>query len=294
MPTAAPGTNTEDALRPPGARFLEAIEAQAQLPAHVQPVEAAVACMAALLERLTPGQAHRLVASLPDGVRTYFEQAERHRDGRPVVKVGRAELLASLSEQLGVTPASAESILVAVFDVVRGLVAADVSSNVATQLPADLQQVWIGASLAAQAESTHAAESAETDLGVRRHVLRRIGEALDPAWGITPAEAFSAVMCPFARRLSGGEAEDLLLVLPRALQPLVARCFRHRETEVAKFDLDDLVGGVAEHLDAPPEAARRLVLTIFDAVREVVPADEIENAASQLPSDLRAVWTGSL
>ncbi len=266
--------------------FLDDVTAHAPLPAHVPTVEAAVAVVSALLHRLTPGQAHRLVMALPEALRPTFDAALRAREReRTIATFGRAELLADLGLRLSVTPATAEAIAAAVFEGVRASIAPDVAANVAAQLPHDLRDLWLGAHGLAELER------GETDLEARDRfleVLRSRGALPD---GVPPDEAVAAVMCTFAQRLSGGEAGDLLLALPRTIRPLVMRCFRHPEN-AATFDAEQLVARVAEHLGTDAARARSIVGAVFDAVRSVIPADQIEDAASQLPADLRDLWVG--
>lgn len=279
-------TSGADEVASTPARFLDDVAAHAPLPSHVPAVEAAVAVLSALLRRLTPGQAHRLVDSMPEALGPYFENVLQERDGKPVARLGRAELVAELGVRLSVTPATAESVASAVFAALRALVPQDVQANVAAQLPHDLQGLWLRGGPAVSLEA------GETDHEARHRFLETLGSLTTLPDGVTADDVFSAVMCAFAQRLSGGEAEDLLLGLPRTLRPLVTRCFRHPERQVETFGVDTLVARVAEHLQTSPQRARELVTAVFGAVRAVLPADQVQDAASQLPPDLRDLWSG--
>ncbi len=280
-----PTSGADEAASAP-ARFLDDVAAHAPLPSHVPAVEAAVAVMSALLHRLTPGQAHRLVDAMPEALGPYFENVLRERDGKPVAKLGRAAMIADLGVTLSVTPATAESVASAVFAALRALVPEDVQTNVAAQLPHDMQDLWLHGGPALSFEV------GETDHEARHRFLDTLEGLTKIPDGVTADDVFSAVMCTFAQRLSGGEAEDVLLGLPRTLRPLVTRCFRHPERAVETFGVDTLVARVADHLQTSPERARELVTAVFAAVRAVLPADQVQDAASQLPPDLRDLWCG--
>ncbi len=99
-----------------------------------------------------------------------------------------------------------------------------------------------------------------------------------------------AVMCTFSRRLSGGEARNLLLALPNTLRPLVGACMLHRTETAARFDEREFVGELAEHPQTTPELATRLAPAVFAAVKRWLPEKDVEDAAGQLPTDLRSLW----
>ncbi len=264
-------------------RFLAAIEDDAVLPAFVHANDAAVATTRALLDRLTPGQAHILVTSLPVDVRQLLEEAIIGREGRPTLSGGRAELFDRVGGDLGVAPASAELIVSAVFRALQQLVPADVIAHTAQQLPHDLRHLWLS-------PMPMATEDIAGDLDLLRQVLDGIERSGAMLEHVSPRDAFSSVMCLFEQRLSGGEARDLLLGLPRTLRPFVERCILERREEPTTFGLDELSANVAQDLGVELNEADAIVVAVIAAVTRVLPEEELARVASQLPDDIRDVW----
>jgi uncharacterized protein (DUF2267 family) len=266
------------------ARFLAAIEEEAALPSYVKPDDAAIATMRAVLDRLTPGQAHALVVSLPSDVRAIFDRVCREREGRRTSQGGLVELVDRIGEDLGLAPASAELIACAVFRALRELLPFEVSAHVAQQLPTDLRAAWLS--------SVPGPTTVEVagDLDLMRQILADIEKTGTLSLRMTAREAFSSVMCIFAQRLSGGETKDLLLGLPRTIRPLVDRCMLERRERPLSFGVDELVANVALDLDTELEDAEAIVAAVFAAVTRILPREELDHVASQLPEDLRTLW----
>jgi uncharacterized protein (DUF2267 family) len=263
----------------------EYVETHAELPPHVSPLGAAVAVMSSLLERLTRGQAHELVAALPDTVQPLFAHCLEVREGEAGPQhIHAPELLDRVGEQLAIAPAAAELVTITVFRALQRVLPRDVVANVTHQLPGDLQELW----RAPQPPS----EPITTDVELRKEVLEHIERSGALPAHVPATAAFSAVMCLLGQRISGGEAHNLLLGLPKPLRPIVERCILHKESTILTFGADELEAGVADHLHTTLDDAARIVPAVFEAVRSVLPREEVEHVASQLPADLREVWTG--
>ena len=202
-------------------RFLAAIADDAVLPPYVKPANAAIVVVHALLERLTAGQAHALVASLPSDVRELLEPASLEREGRPSWHGGRPELLDRVGKELGVAPASAELVASAVFRAVQQLLEPEMITHAARQLPHDLRELWLS-------PVAGATEDVTGDLDLLRQILDDIERSGVLSVRLTAREAFSSVMCIFAQRLSGGDARDRI----RLAAPVDPADLEHRvETE---------------------------------------------------------------
>lgn len=265
------------------ARFLAAIEDDAVLPSFVHANDAAVATTRALLDRLTPGQAHIFVTSLPLEVRRLLEGAMPGREDRLTVTGGRAELFDRVGNELGVAPASAELIVSAVFRALQQLLPEEVIAHTAQQLPHDLRHVWLS-------PVPIATEDIAGDLDLLKQVLDDIERSGALPARVGAREAFSSVMCLFEQRLSGGEARDLLLGLPRTLRPFVERCMLERREEPTTFGLDELSANVAADLGVELTDAEAIVAAVIAAVTRALPEEELARVASQLPDDLRVLW----
>lgn len=279
----------EAAFEPAQARtaeqFLGTIEAEAALPPHTTPVEAAVVTTGALLERLTAGQAHDLVSALPEDVRPFFERCYADREGRPIARFGRAELVDRVAGELAVAPAAAERITAVVFHALTSVLPRAQVNHVAQQLPRDLQHLWLSPALPPT-------EELPTEPELLRQLLDEIEASGTLPRRVSARTAFSGVMCLFAQRLSGGQTKHLLLGLPRTIRPLVQRCLPAPHESSLTFGSDELIANVATNLETGLDEAGAIVKAVFAAVKRVLPREEIDHVSSQLPDDLRRVWAG--
>lgn len=268
-----------------GKSFFVVVAEEAALPPYLKPEDAAVVTMRAVLDRLTPGQAHALVAALPPNLRAIFDGVAHEREGRRTAHGGLVELVDRIADDLGVAPVSAELIASAVLRALHDVLPPKVVEHVAQQLPTDLRAAWLAPFRASQAE-----EEITGDLDLMRRMLEDIERTCSLPLRVTAREAFSSVMCIFAQRLSGGETKELLLGLPRTIRPLVERCMIERSEEPLAFGVDELIASVAQDLGTDLDNAEAIVDAVVAAVTRALPQEEIDHVASQLPSDLRALW----
>jgi uncharacterized protein (DUF2267 family) len=130
---------------------------------------------------------------------------------------------------------------------------------------------------------------AEQSARVLFHDLEQSGALPE---GISAEDAASAVLCTLTRRLSGGEARDFAHAGPPAVRPFLIRCTRHRDEHSETFDRNTFLRYVAEHLGIDTDAADRLSRAVFAAAQKQMPPKEVDDAASQLPDELRELWKG--
>ncbi|HYD42148.1 MAG TPA: DUF2267 domain-containing protein [Anaeromyxobacter sp.] len=121
-------------------RFLRALRA-----AGLGNAERAEACAVAVLctleQRLTGPEARDLNFELPWALRDLLRRCELHPRARPE-KIGRAEYLARVAEQLEVDEVQAEAIARTVLATARSFVSEKEAADVASQLPPDLETLW--------------------------------------------------------------------------------------------------------------------------------------------------------
>jgi uncharacterized protein (DUF2267 family) len=274
----------------PKIAFVRCVASHACLPPHVTPEAASIAVMCAVIERLTRGRARMLLSALPEPVRAMFEGCMAHRTG-PASALDRPELLEQTAANLGITRAHAEDVCRAVLVAVREQVPSSLADDVARELPAGLKELWFSMPSA----GAPVADASTTDPEV---VRRAVFAAMDEAAFELPHEidggaVFAAVMCIFSQRLSGGEARHVWLALPNTLRALVTACMLHRDEAAVPFSRDEFLHRVSEHLGTPAALSEKLVRIVFAAVKRCLPDREIQNAASQLPPDLRILWLES-
>lgn len=277
------GPVSSRAHAPAAERFLGSISADAALPPDVPPALAAVVVTGALFERLTAGQAHDLLRALPLDVQPLLEPSYARREGRPVRQFGRAELLDRVGEALAMPPIAAELVVSAVFQALCSALPDEEIAHVTQQLPHDLQELW-------RRPVPPPAEDIPSSLELLHQVLGDIERSGALPSHVPATAAFATVMCLFGRRLSGGEAKNLELGLPNTLRPLVEACLVHRREEQLTFESDELFANVSVDLRTSLEEAEAIVLAVLAAAMRVLPREELDRVASQLPSDLRALW----
>jgi uncharacterized protein (DUF2267 family) len=109
---------------------------------------------------------------------------------------------------------------------------------------------------------------------------------------VTPGDATAAVMCVLSQRLPGGQAGDLRQAMPGPLRDLFQFCPRHRQEPPEKFDRQEFLRRVADHLGVTPDEAELIARTVFAALQEAVPSvrPEVDDVESQLPDDLKYLW----
>jgi uncharacterized protein (DUF2267 family) len=270
-------------------RLRRTVAANARLPAALTVEDAVSAVMCALTERLTAGEARHVIEALPPAVASTFEVCVLHRGGQPTFKIDRAEFVARVAEHLGVTPAHAELVCSAVFNAVRAELPAEIVMAIAAQLPHGLKELWLLQPIWAP----------DLDVDVQPGEVRRAIEvdlerraSLPPH--VTPSAAFAAVMCSFARRLSGGEARHILLGLPLEVRAIIERCAAHREEHAGAFGRDELLRMIGSHLMTERDDAARIALEVLRAAKRVLPQQTIAEVESQLPADLLELWQTAL
>ena len=267
-------------------RVRSSVSSSARLPADLAPDDVIAAVMCTLVDRLTAGETHYLFEALPASLRPLFATCVRHRVGQPTLKLDHVDFLERVAEHLAVTPAHAEIICEAVFDAVRNELPDKLVGDIAHQLPRGLQELW----LTGRRVEPLPVEATLSAGDARRAVEDEIAEETELPEGVTSSDAFSAVMCTVAQRISGGEARELLLGLPATLRGLVERCALHRAEESEVFGGEELGRRVAVHLRIEPAQAEPIVRAVFGAVKRVLPTKANFDIGSQLPVDLRELW----
>lgn len=272
----------DDLSSDPFGGLVRELERGASIPSSSSAEDVARAVMCTLADRLTAGEAHDLLAGLPDAARPLFDRCVAHRVGRPVDRYDDAEFLRRVADHLGVTPVHAEALSRKVFEAVALRLDAKTIAHVANQLPRGLKELWLGT-------RPIGGPTSPPDQ-VRREVLARIEDqaALPP--GVSAVDALEEVMCVLAERLSGGEVRDLILTLPSSMRALVSECMLGREERPAVFDKQAFLDRLAAHFGVSNEQAEHVARVVVRAVRRVLPPKEVHDAESQLPPDLAELW----
>jgi uncharacterized protein (DUF2267 family) len=264
--------------------FVREVARRSPLPADVTVEAATTFVTCTFAERLTRGAAHEMLDALPDAISVLLRPRIEQWRGPPST-LDRPELVSRTADWLGVTPKTAERICSGILSVVREWLPPLVVEHIYAQLPADLEDLWF----TTPDREAVPSPSWEPDV-LKARVFAEIERAGVLPPNVDVADAFMAVMCIVSQRLSGGEARHVLLGLPSALRPLVTTCMLHRAEWAERFDRDDLLRRVAEHLRTSPSATELVVRAVLRAVKQCLPEKDVEDTASQLPHDLGALW----
>lgn len=159
--------------------------------------------------------------------------------------------------------------------------------DVAAQLPADIKELWLLEGPFSRRDTPIVAS------GVRASVEREIEERAALPANVAPSAAFTAVMATLLERLSGGQAVDVLIGLPEELRPLLEGPALDRPERPRTFHRDEVFDLVAKRLHVARDVAANLVSVVFGTAKRLLPRKEIEGVTSQLPGDLREIWTAA-
>jgi uncharacterized protein (DUF2267 family) len=115
--------------------------------------------------------------------------------------------------------------------------------------------------------------------------------------GITREEAeraIEATLRTLAERITGGEARDIALMLPKEVRPFLERT----PEEAEPFGLDEFYRRVADREGTDPRTAAAHARAVFVALGVTVAPGELRDMASQLPAEyeplLQAAGIGRL
>jgi uncharacterized protein (DUF2267 family) len=121
-------------------RFLAAL-ARGGLGSQERAERTAVTVLGLVEQRLTGPEAHDLNAELPWALRDLLRGRERHPRSRPE-RFGREELLARVAAELTLDAEQAEAATRLVMQTARSLLSEKEASDIASQLPKDMQDLW--------------------------------------------------------------------------------------------------------------------------------------------------------
>jgi uncharacterized protein (DUF2267 family) len=103
-----------------------------------------------------------------------------------------------------------------------------------------------------------------------------------------------SVMCALEQHLAGGEVGNLEAQLPLRLRELLQRCPIHQGAPARRFGRDEFLQMVADELGVETDEAEHLSHVVFETVRDWLSEGEVDDVASQLPDDLRALWAATV
>jgi uncharacterized protein (DUF2267 family) len=275
FPTARERKGRAAERLPPESRRI--LEASGALPVGLDAAHALSIVVGLFSLRLSAGEVHALADQLPIGLRRRVTPLTGHRHEAPDL-FGARELVQRVAARLGVDEARAEALTRAALHVVRRALPPAAVRDAASQLPEDLQALW----LAPPPSPTAAPEPAEAR---PRGLEERLAGAGLPE-GIAPHEALGAVACVLSRCLGRGEAERLVNALPERIRAQVRSCTRHGAEPRERPSAGYFGARVAEHLGVTPSRADAIARAVLPALRDSLPVDEAQAIASEVPAEI--------
>ena len=117
-------------------------------------------------------------------------------------------------------------------------------------------------------------------------IAERVAALLDVP--VEDAEVLTeATLRTLAQRISGGEARDLAERLTDDLRPLLMKSGEEAEA----FSYEEFVDRVAQDADVDHPTAAQAVAIVLRELRDLVGADEFEDALAQLPKEFHELVT---
>jgi uncharacterized protein (DUF2267 family) len=108
--------------------------------------------------------------------------------------------------------------------------------------------------------------------------------------GVTPEAAIEAVLCVLSQHAFGGEARHVLNALPKDIRPVLQRCAQHQAEPTSRFDRNELLRRIGEHLKVSPGDAEDIASAVLMAIGARLKPEDVHAIADQLPLELRDLW----
>ena len=123
--------------------FLDEIQGDAVMHSQgLEAREAASAVFCSLARRLSDGEDVKLFRALPGGIGAILGACSVHRGPSRAKRIGRDEFITDIADHLNIKPDQAFPVVTAVFTAVRDRIPEDEVAAVASQLPADLGDLF--------------------------------------------------------------------------------------------------------------------------------------------------------
>jgi uncharacterized protein (DUF2267 family) len=253
----------------PYERFVSTVEHKARL-SRPAAERAARAVLETLAERLSPGEARDLAGQLPP------ELAPSLATTTPAEGFDIDEFIRRVAEREQVDLTAAEQHARAVFDALGRTVSRDELADMVAELPQNF------APLIAEAEGRFVRLMPADEFWQR--VADRAAIDADAA-----RRATDAVLTTLAERISGGEVEDLVSLLPVDLHPPLQRGDALSNGVARRLSLDDFLRLVAEREGVTIDEAREHARAVFATLRDAVGEQEFLDISAQLPVEFTTV-----
>jgi uncharacterized protein (DUF2267 family) len=232
-----------------------------------------------LAQRLSLGETDDLARRLPEELRPCLthegERATFHLD----------EFLRRVGQELGVDRPTAEREALAVLAALYRAVGISEFTDARSELPEDMQRLLDdGAGMAPPPQpDEELSETGETSLDefVQR-VAERAGIDRERA-----QRASEAALEALALRITGGQVEDLVPLVPRELRRPLRRGVNRSGGRAMRLPLDDFLREASRLERVPRAEATRDTRAVLATLRDTIGEKEFHDITAQLPDEYR-------
>jgi uncharacterized protein (DUF2267 family) len=230
------------------------------------------ATLATLAERITGGEARDLAEQLPDPLGRALS------DGEPAEPFDADEFVRRVAQREGVSEDEAFRHARAVFAALGRVIDRAEITDMAAQLPKDF------APFIRAAEQPVVASPPLPDVFPEQKFIELVAErtGLDEQRARRAAEAVLELL---AKRISGGQAEDVAPWLPGELRTVFDRAAREHGEQPLTLSADEFLAGVAAREGASVDEAFEHTRAVFTALRRALPQKEFTDTLAQLPRE---------
>lgn len=251
-------------------RFIDTVQEEAGI-SRDEAERATVATLETLGERISEGEGRQLAAELPPEL-----------EGA-IVEPGEAEpfdieeFRHRIAQREGVDEPAAEHHAVAVFEALRRTVSRKEIEDAAAQLSEDLRSLLVKGTEPPEAGRRPRSEEGEE---FYRRVAELAGSDEEAA-----RRATDAALEALADRITGGEVDDLMKLVPPELHPPLRRGKAKSNGAARPLTLEQFIHEIAELEGTDEEQAQRDARMVFHVLREIVGENELHDVFEQVPDD---------
>jgi uncharacterized protein (DUF2267 family) len=238
-----------------------------------------VACftLQTLARRISKGEYEDLARRLPEELRSCIEYAG------PREKFRLDDFLQRLQQGLGIDPSAAEKVARGTFAALWRAVGSKEYADMRAELPGDFQPLLddaIGVASAPPLEDEQPPAKFPLDAFLDRIAQRGIER--DGA-----LQAAEAVLEVLAMRITGGEVEDLIPLVPRELRPALRRGVTRTGGAGSRLSFDEFLDEIAGRERVSRDDALHRAQAVLAALHDSVGDAEFADVVGQLPKEYR-------
>ena len=226
---------------------------------------------------ISKGEAEDLVRRLPEPLRPCLH----HEGSRERYQLD--EFLQRLAQDLGSDRAVAERVLKAVFAVLWRATGAKEYHDLASELPGNFQP------LLDEAIDLAAAPPFETKLPAGRFTLEEFLDriVLNGVERDRARRAAEAVLMVLSMRITGGEVDDLIPLVPRELRVWLRRGLSRTGGLGSRMSLQEFLDEIARRSHVSRDEAADQARAVLAALHDLVGDKEFTDVVTQLPREYR-------